>query len=66
VRPRLADRHDEVVELRHVAGVAVEDLVLEEDHRVRIADRGLEQALGVGGRIGRDDLETGDLEYQAE
>ena len=46
---RLADRHDEVVELRHLEALAVEDLVLEEDHRVRIADRRLEQALGVGG-----------------
>ena len=37
-----------IVELRHVEGLAVEDLVLEEDHRVGIADRRFEQALGVG------------------
>ena len=43
--------------LRHLEALAVEDLVLEEDDRVGIADRGLEQALGVGRRIGRDDLE---------
>ena len=30
-------------------GVAVEDFVFQEDHRIGIADRGLEQALGVGG-----------------
>jgi len=34
---------------RHVERLAVEDFVLEEDHRIGIADRGLEQALGVGG-----------------
>ncbi|KIT81871.1 hypothetical protein QT20_00100, partial [Staphylococcus aureus] len=36
-------------------------LVLEEDHRIGIADRGLEQALVVGGRVRRDHLEARDL-----
>ena len=61
VDARLADRQHEIVELRHVEGLAVEDLVLEEDDRVRIADRGLEQALGVGGRVGLDDLQARDV-----
>ena len=56
---RLADRHREIVELRHRERLAVEDLVLEEDHRVGIADRALEQALRVGGRIRHHDLEAG-------
>ncbi|MGY4504782.1 hypothetical protein ACVWYH_008739 [Bradyrhizobium sp. GM24.11] len=54
----LANRDHEVGKLRHLAGVAVEHLVLEEDHRIGIADRGLEQALVVGGRERRDDLEA--------
>ena len=41
--------------------MAVQDLVFEEDHRVRIADRGLEQALGVGCRVGHDHLEAGNV-----
>ena len=63
---RLADRQHEVVELRAPARLAVEDLVLEEDHRVGIADRGLEQPLGVGRGVGRDDFQAGTCEYQAE
>src|SRR5262249_58707065 len=47
-----------VVELRHRKAVAVEDLVLQEDDRVGIADCRLEQALGVGGGVRRDHLET--------
>ena len=58
VNARLADRQDEVVDLRHREGLAVENLVLEEDHRVGIADRRLEQALRVGGGVGRDHLEA--------
>src|SRR5690606_4496042 len=43
----------------------VEHLAFDEDHRVGIADRGLEQALGVG-RSGRHDhLETGDVRVPA-
>ncbi len=56
---------DEIVELRHRRGLAVEDLVLEEDDRVGIADRGLQQALGVGRRVRRHDLQAGHVEYQA-
>ena len=48
----LADRHQPIVDLRHIEGAAVKDLVLEEDHRVGIADRRFEQALGVGRGIG--------------
>ncbi len=61
VDPRLADRQHEIVELRHVEMLAVEDLVLEEDDRVQIADRRLEQALGVGRRIGLDDPQARDV-----
>ena len=49
---------DEVVDLGHVEALAVEHLVLEEHDRVGVADRGLEQALGVGGAVGGDHLEA--------
>ena len=49
---------DEVVELGHVEALAVEHLVLEEHDRVGIADRGLEQALGVGRAVGGHDLQA--------
>ena len=52
--PRLADRQHVIVELRHVEMLAVEQLVLEEHDRVVGADRGLEQALGVGRAVRRD------------
>ena len=55
---RLADRQDEIVELRHVEALAVEDLVLEKDHRAGIADRGLQQSLGVGGGVRRDHFQS--------
>ena len=58
---RLADRDHIIVELRHLAGMAVQHFVLEEDHRIGIADRGLQQALVVGGRKRRDHLEARDL-----
>ena len=54
----LADRHQPVLDVGHVELVAVEHLVLEEDHRVGVADRRLEQALGVGGVVGRDHLQA--------
>ena len=38
--------------------LAVENLVLEEDDRVRIADRGLQQTLGVGSRVRLDHLQA--------
>ena len=56
---RLAKRQDKVVELWHVERLAVEDLVLEEDHRIGIADSCLEQAFRIGGGIGNDDTEAG-------
>ena len=59
--PRLADRHQEIVELRHFERMAVENFVFEENHRIGIADRALQKPLGIGGRIRRDDLEAGDL-----
>ena len=36
---------DEVVDLRALEGVAVEDFVLQEDDRIGIADRGLSRPL---------------------
>ena len=60
----LADRQDEIGILRHVERLAVEDLVLEEDHRIGIADRGLEQALGVGGAPRRQHAQARQWAYQ--
>jgi hypothetical protein len=59
--PRLADRQHEVVELRHRKALAVKDFVFEEDHRIGIADRRLQQPLGVARRVGRDHLQSGDV-----
>ena len=42
----------------HREALAVDHLVLEEDHRIGIADRRFEQALGVGGGVGRDHLQA--------
>lgn len=59
----LAEGDDEVVLLRglaHGEGLAVQQLVLEDDGGVGVADGGLEQALGVLGAPGGDDLEAGD------
>ena len=42
-------------------GLAVENFVLKEDHRVGIADRRLQQALGVGRGVGRDHLQARDV-----
>ena len=56
---RLADGQDEIVDLRHVEGAAIDDFVFQEDHRIGIADRGFQQALGVGGEIGRDHFQAG-------
>ncbi len=56
--PRLADRQHVVVKLRHFAGVTVEDFIFEEDHRVGIADRRLQQPLGIRRRIRRDHLQA--------
>ncbi len=59
--PRLADRDHVVVEFWDLAGVAVQHFVFEEDHRIGIADRGLEQALVIGGRERCDHLQARDL-----
>src|SRR6056297_1950204 len=58
---RLAEGDGEIVQNRNLEAFAVEDLVFKDHNRVGIADRGFQQALGVGGRIGLHDLETGDL-----
>jgi hypothetical protein len=50
-----------VLDLGHVELQPVHHLVLEEDDGVGIADRRLHQALGVGGVIGRHDLQARDL-----
>ncbi len=52
-----ADRHDEVLIGRTIEGVAVEDLVLQHDHRIGIANRRPQQPLGVGRRPWRDHLQ---------
>ena len=59
--PRLADRDHIVIQLRHLAGMAVQHLVFEEDDGVGIADRGLQQALVIGGRKRRDHLQARNL-----
>ena len=51
------DRRHEVGIERHLAVLLVDRQVLDDQHRVIIADRGLEQPLGVGRRRRRDDLE---------
>ena len=60
----LAERHD-VLAVRHVALHVVEHLALDENDRVVVADRALEQPLGVGRRGRRDDLEPGDVGVKA-
>ena len=55
-----SDRRDELGIQRHLAMLLVDRQVLDDQHRVIIADRGLEQPLGVGGRRGSDDLEPRD------
>ena len=60
---RLADRHD-VVGRRLRALHAVEQPVLDEDDRVRVLDRGPQQAVGVGRRRRHDDGQAGDVREQ--
>ena len=57
----LAKGDREVIHVRHFEGAAIEYLVLEEDHRVRIADCALQKSLCIGGRIRLHDFQTGDL-----
>jgi hypothetical protein len=47
-----------VTSLRHLEGLAVEDLILEEDDGVRVADRGLQQAFRISRRERHDHLEA--------
>ena len=54
-----ADLEDEVLIGRDVEGLAVEHLVFEEDDRIGVFDGGAQQALGVGGAVGREDEEAG-------
>ena len=54
----LADRDDVVLVRQVFLDAPVEVLVLDEEHRVVVADGGLEQALGVVRRRRRDDLEA--------
>ena len=61
----LADRQHEIIVVRQLETVAVEQLVLQEDDRVGIADRRLQQALGVLGRPRCDHLEAGDMAVPA-
>ena len=60
----LADR-DHVLALRDVAVLQRQQVVVEEDHRVVVADRRGHQALRVRGRRGNDDLETRDAHEHA-
>ena len=62
---RLAERR-RVVAVGHLAlDAAVEVLVLEVQHRVRVADRLDDQALGILGRRRADDLQAGDVRERA-
>ena len=58
---RLADRHQPVLDLGDLEALAVEDLVLEEDHGVRITNGGLQEALRISGAVGLHHLEAGDV-----
>ena len=58
---RLADRQHEVIEFRHRERLTVKNFVFEEDDRIGIADRGFQQALGVGRGVGRDHDQAGNL-----
>ena len=62
--PRAAEVDRVVVLLGHVAALAVQVLVLDEDHGVVVADRRLEQALGVGRGRGHGDEQAGDVEVE--
>ncbi len=56
---RVAEGLHVVLPVGHLAPLAVERLVLDEDHGVLVADRGLQQALGVGGGGGGGDEQPG-------
>src|SRR5712664_471132 len=61
---RTSDR-DNVLAVGDVALQIVQHLALEHDDRIVVADRGLEEPLGIGRRRWRDDLETGDVREPA-
>ena len=54
----LADGYDMIDVIRDFEALAVEQLVLQKNDGIGIADRDPEQPLRVGRRIGRDHLET--------
>ena len=56
---RLAERH-EILPVGHLAVLEREQVVVQVDDRVVVADRGRHQPLRVGSRRRHDDLETGD------
>ena len=60
----LAEAHGEVLVVGHLAALAVEVLVLDEDDRVVVADRGLQQPLGVGRGRRHGDEQAGHVEVE--
>ncbi len=62
--PRPAEVEREVLVLGHVAALAVQVLVLDEDHRVVVADGRLEQTLGVCGVRRHGDQQAGHVEVE--
>ena len=60
----MAEVDDVVLVLGHLAALAVEVLVLDEDDRVVVADRRLEQALRVGRGRGDGDEQAGDVQVE--
>ena len=61
---RVAER-DQVLALGHMALAAEHALALEEEHGVVVADRGLHQALRIGGARRDHDLDAGDIRVEA-
>src|SRR5215470_7947568 len=55
---RLADGHEMIVELGYRKALPIKDFIFEKDNGIGVADRGFEQALGVGGGMGSYDLEA--------
>ncbi len=60
--PRMAEVDRHLIVIGHLATDPVQRLVLDEDDGVLVADRGLQQALGVGGRGGNGDEQAGDVQ----
>ena len=59
---RAAELDERVLAVGHLPADAVQRLVLDEYDRVLVADRGLQQALGVGGCRGHGDEQAGDVQ----